>query len=67
MERGVMCPADCRFAIKRGVMLLLFQQVAVTTPLSIRRGVGGEAVFNYTFYTKNYDTKHCTQHFTQRQ
>ena len=44
MERDVICPADCHFAIKRGSNAFFVQQVAVITPLSIRRGVGGEAV-----------------------
>ena len=44
LERGVICPADCHFAIKRGSNAFFVQQVAVITPLSIRRGVGGEAV-----------------------
>ena len=57
MERGVICLADCHFAIKRGSNAFFVQQVAVITPLSIRRGVGGEAVLLFFYFFENISKK----------
>ena len=41
MERGVICPVDCGLLF---IAVFYFLQVTVITPLSIRRGGGGEAL-----------------------
>ena len=41
MERGVICPVDCGLLF---IAVFIFLQVSVITPLSIRRGGGGEAL-----------------------